>query len=36
MLKEFGKIEEEAHNLGMPVIAWMYPRGKSIKNPNQK
>jgi fructose-bisphosphate aldolase, class I len=31
MLQEFGKIQEEAHSLGIPVIAWMYPRGKSIK-----
>jgi len=31
MMKEFGKIEEEAHRLGLPVIAWMYPRGKAVK-----
>lgn len=31
MLHEFSKIQEEAHKLGMPVIAWMYPRGKSVK-----
>lgn len=31
MLKEFGKIEEEAHKYKIPVIAWMYPRGKSVK-----
>ncbi len=30
MLKEFGKIEEEAHSAGLPVIGWMYPRGKNI------
>ena len=26
------KIEEEAHEYGLPVIAWMYPRGKSVEN----
>lgn len=30
MLKEFGKIEEEAHRAGLPIIGWMYPRGKSV------
>lgn len=32
MFREFGKIEEEAHARGLPVVAWMYPRGKAIKN----
>lgn len=32
MIKEFGEIVEEAHKLKMPVIAWIYPRGKSIEN----
>lgn len=32
MLREFGKIEEEAHKYGLPVIMWSYPRGKNIKN----
>lgn len=32
MLEEFGKIEEEAHKYGLPVIMWSYPRGESIKN----
>lgn len=32
MFREFGRIVEEAHNYGIPVIAWMYPRGKDIKN----
>lgn len=32
MLKEFGKIEEEAHSKGIPLIVWMYPRGKAVKN----
>jgi fructose-bisphosphate aldolase, class I len=30
MLREFSKIEEEAHRVGLPVIGWMYPRGKAI------
>ena len=32
MFEEFGKIEEDAHKKGIPVIAWIYPRGKSVKN----
>ncbi len=32
MMKEFEKIEREAHKLGLPVIAWIYPRGKSVEN----
>ncbi len=32
MTKEFGIIVEEAHSAGLPVIAWMYPRGKAIEN----
>jgi len=32
MLEEFGRIQEEAHNLGMAAIAWVYPRGEAIKN----
>lgn len=31
MLREFDKIEEEAHAAGIPVIAWIYPRGKSLE-----
>lgn len=32
MLKEFGEIEELAHNkYRIPVIAWVYPRGKGVK-----
>jgi class I fructose-bisphosphate aldolase len=30
MFKEFGKIVEEAHSEGIPVIAWMYPRGHGV------
>jgi len=32
MFSEFGKIAEEAHDFRIPVIAWMYPRGKGIGN----
>ncbi len=31
MFKEFGKIQEEAHDYGIPVILWSYPRFKGIK-----
>ena len=32
MMAEFGKIVEQAHKINLPVIAWCYPRGKSIDN----
>lgn len=32
MFEEFGKIEEEAHEHNLPVIGWMYPRGKKVKD----
>lgn len=32
MMNEFEKIEEEAHAKGLPVILWVYPRGKAIKS----
>jgi class I fructose-bisphosphate aldolase len=31
MFHEFGKIVEQAHDYGLPVVVWMYPRGPSIK-----
>jgi len=31
MMKEFAKIEEEAHKIGIPVIVWVYPRGKGAE-----
>jgi len=34
MLKEFQKIQEEAHKKRIPVIAWIYPRGISIEKKN--
>jgi len=32
MFKEFEIIQEQAHDYGLPVIVWMYPRGKAVKN----
>ncbi len=31
MMKEFEGIEKEAHKIGIPVIAWVYPRGKGVE-----
>jgi len=36
MLKEFEKIEREAHSKNIPVIAWIYPRGKGIEGKSPK
>jgi class I fructose-bisphosphate aldolase len=33
MLETFGQIQEEAHNLNMAAIAWIYPRGKNVLLP---
>ena len=32
MFQAFGKIVEEARKLGLPAIAWVYPRGSDIEN----
>jgi len=32
MLREFGQIQEEAHELGLAAIAWVYPRGEAVPN----
>jgi len=32
MFQEFEEIQKQAHKHNIPVIAWMYPRGKAIKN----
>ena len=32
MFREFGKICEDAHSAGIPVICWMYPRGLNVQN----
>ena len=34
MMAEFGRIEQEAEELGLLVIGWMYPRGKGVLEPN--
>lgn len=36
MLKEFENIEREAHAKNIPVIAWIYPRGKGIEGKSEK
>ncbi len=36
MIGHFAKIEREAHALGLPVLLWVYPRGKSVKNDTSK
>lgn len=36
MLEEFSKIERKAHAKGIPVIAWIYPRGKGVKNKSSR
>ena len=30
MIAEFARVEEEAQNKGLPLIGWMYPRGKAV------
>lgn len=32
MMKEFSEIEKEARENNLKVIAWIYPRGKSVEN----
>lgn len=34
MTEEFGKIEQEAEEAQIPVVAWMYPRGKNVPDEN--
>ncbi len=36
MLSEFERIEREAHSLGIPVIAWIYPRGKGVAGKSER
>lgn len=36
MFQEFEKIQREAHLKGLPVIAWIYPRGSGIKGKSKK
>jgi len=32
MIADFEKVERKAHAKGLPVVVWIYPRGKSVKN----
>jgi class I fructose-bisphosphate aldolase len=32
IFKEFSRIQEEAHDYELPVITWMYPRGRFVTN----
>jgi len=34
MFADFGKIQEQAHQLKMAAIAWIYPRGSAVENEN--
>ena len=34
MVQDFGIIEQQAEEAGIPVIGWMYPRGKNIPDEN--
>ncbi len=36
MLSEFGRIQEEAHDKGVPAIAWIYPRGAAVLSDTSK
>ncbi|MFH1510837.1 MAG: hypothetical protein ABIF10_04035 [Candidatus Woesearchaeota archaeon] len=36
MFEDFSEIQEKAHRKGLPVIAWMYPRGAAIRNENSR
>ncbi len=36
MFKEFEKIERNARKNNLPLILWVYPRGKAVKNKSKK
>ncbi len=36
MFQEFEKIQREAHKKNIPIIAWIYPRGKSLKGKKEE
>ncbi len=36
MFSEFGRIQEEAHGVGIPVVLWIYPRGEYVKGDTTK
>lgn len=32
MFRDFERLERVAHSKGIPIITWIYPRGKAVKN----
>ena len=36
MLEDFSEIQKDAHKKGLPVILWIYPRGKAVKDDTSK
>lgn len=36
MFSEFGRLQEKAHEHGVPAIAWVYPRGQAVTNDTTK
>ncbi len=36
MMEDFEEIQKKSHNKNLPVIAWIYPRGKSRKRKSKK
>jgi class I fructose-bisphosphate aldolase len=36
MFAEFGRVQEQAHERGLPAIAWVYPRGAAVVNDTSK
>jgi class I fructose-bisphosphate aldolase len=34
MLSEFGRLAHQAHDAGLPIFGWMYPRGAGVANPH--
>ena len=32
MFRDFAKVVEQAHDYGLPVVAWMYPRGPNVND----
>lgn len=36
MFAEFGRIQEEAHERGLPAVAWVYPRGAAVSNDSSR
>jgi len=36
MFQEFGRLQEQAHERGIPAIVWVYPRGQAVANDTTK